>query len=307
MSKPLLLEQRAQVIGRSEKWARSVWVELRPQQWVKNSLVLAPLLFSQNLFTPVALAQSLATFGLFCLMSSCVYVLNDIKDCDEDRLHPEKCHRPIASGDLTSSSALAIMVTLLLTALAGAWLLGKTFALILFSYWLINLLYSAWLKHQVILDVFALASGFVLRVVGGAVAIDVEISHWLILCTILLALFLGFTKRRHELVFLGKEATNHRRVLAQYNIHFLDMMIGVATASTLMSYALYTVSQETVRKFHTEALILTLPFVLYGIFRYLYLVYHEDRGGDPTRTLLRDWPTIINIGLWALTAGIILY
>ena len=157
------------------------------------------------------------------------------------------------------------------------------------------------------MDVFAIASGFVLRVAGGAAAIEVEISHWLLLCTTLLALFLGFSKRRHELTLLGDEAGSHRRVLVEYDQRFLDVMIAIVTASTVMSYALYTVSEETVNRFHTKALILTVPFVLYGIFRYLYLTYHKDQGGDPTRSLLSDSPMLMNLTLWALTASVIVY
>jgi 4-hydroxybenzoate polyprenyltransferase len=249
----------------------------------------------------------LVSFILFCLVSSSVYLLNDIQDRSQDRLHPTKRLRPLAAGELNLGIALGAMVTFLLIALAGGMLLSKTLALVLLSYWLINLLYSTWLKHQVLLDVLALASGFVLRVVGGAVAISVEISHWLLLCTLLLALFLSFSKRRHELVRLGRGAEAHRQVLGEYNPHFLDMMIGIVTASTVMSYALYTVSEETVQRFHTRGLLLTFPFVLYGIFRYLYLVYQENQGGDPTQSLLTDRPLVINLCLWALTAGVIVY
>jgi 4-hydroxybenzoate polyprenyltransferase len=310
MGKPLakpLIEEQAGVGSASSRWAESLWVELRPQQWVKNLLVLAALLFSQKLFSPLAIGQALIAFISFCLISSSVYLLNDIKDCEQDRLHPKKCHRPLAAGELSMGVALGAMVMLFLLALAGGMILSKTMALIIFSYWLINFLYSVWLKHHVILDVFALASGFVLRVAGGAIAIQVEMSHWLLLCTTLLALFLGFSKRRHELMLLGEGAADHRQVLGEYNVHFLDMMIGIVTASTVMSYALYTMSEETVQRFHTQKLILTLPFVLYGIFRYLYLVYQKDEGGDPTQNLLTDWSMMINLLLWAAVIGAILY
>jgi 4-hydroxybenzoate polyprenyltransferase len=280
---------------------------MRPWQWVKNLFVLTPLLFSHNLFAPAAVGRALASFILFCLVSSSVYLLNDIQDRSQDRLHPIKRLRPLAAGELNLGVAFGAMMTFLLVTLAGGVLLDKTLALVLLSYWLINLLYSTWLKDQVILDVFALASGFVLRVVGGGVAISVEISHWLILCTMLLALFLGFSKRRHELVRLGQGAGAHRQVLEEYNPHFLDMMISIVTPSTVMSYALYTVSEETIQRFHTRGLLLTLPFVLYGIFRYLYLVYHENQGEDPTQSLLTDRPMVINLCLWALTIGVIIY
>jgi 4-hydroxybenzoate polyprenyltransferase len=294
------------IIGR-RRWAASLWVEMRPRQWVKNLFVLTPLLFSRNLFSPATVGQALASFILFCLVSSSVYLLNDIQDRSQDRLHPTKRLRPLAAGELNLGVALGAMVTFLLIALAGGVLLNKTLTLVLLSYWVINLLYSTRLKHQVLLDVFTLAFGFVLRVVGGAVAISVMISHWLLLCTLLLALFLSFSKRRHELMRLGQGAEAHRQVLGEYNPHFLDMMIGIVTASTVMSYALYTVSEETVQRFHTRGLLLTFPFVLYGIFRYLYLVYHQNQGEDPTRSLLTDRPMMINLCLWALTAGIIVY
>jgi 4-hydroxybenzoate polyprenyltransferase len=228
-------------------------------------------------------------------------------DAAEDRRHPKKRLRPIASGQLKIPVAVAAMVVLLVLALAGAVRLSPAFAALLGAYGVMNILYSTWLKHQVILDVFVIAGGFVLRVVGGGVAIGVPLSDWLLICTTLLALFLGFSKRRHELDVLGQAAASHRQVLREYSRGFLDMMIGVVTASTVMSYALYTVSEETVRKFHTRALLLTLPFVLYGIFRYLYLVYQKSEGGDPTQTLLSDRPTLVNLLLWAAVATVIIY
>lgn len=280
---------------------------LRPQQWVKNLFVLVPLLFAQHLFDPLAVARAMIAFFCFCLVSSSVYVLNDLKDREHDRLHPQKRYRPLAAGELSVSVACSGIVVLLLVALAGGFLLDPTLALIFVTYWLINLLYSIWLKHQVILDVFAIASGFVLRVISGAVVIEAEMSHWLLLCATLLALFLGFSKRRHEIDFLGAHSAGHRQVLDQYSRGFLDMIIGIVTTSTVMSYALYTVSEETVRRFHTKGLLLTVPFVLCGIFRYLYLVYQKDQGGDLTQNLLTDPGLIINICLWVVMTGIILY
>jgi 4-hydroxybenzoate polyprenyltransferase len=302
-----LVAASEQVIAIRRGWVEGLWAEMRPEQWVKNLFVLAPLLFSQNLFSLVVLGQALAAFALFCLISSSVYLLNDIQDREQDRLHPQKCRRPLAAGEISMRVAFALMMALFLGTLAGGIVLSKAFGLIILGYWLINLLYSIWIKHWVILDVFAIATGFVLRVVGGAVAIQVDMSDWLLICATLLALFLGFTKRRGELELLSKEAKAHRPVLAEYTPPFLDMMIGIVTASTVMSYALYTVSEETVRKFHTRRLLLTLPFVLYGIFRYLYLAYHKNQGEDPTQNLLTDRPMIVNLCLWVLTAGVILY
>jgi len=280
---------------------------MRPAQWAKNLAVFAPLLFAQQFFIPSAFARAGCAFALFCGLSSAVYLLNDVLDYGQDRVHPEKRHRPLAAGHLTRGTVIGVSAALLVFVFAGVLLLGRTVLLVVVGYWVLNLLYSLWLKHQVILDVFAIAAGFVLRVVGGAVVVPVEISHWLLVCATLLALFLGFCKRRHELLSLGTDSDQHRQVLAAYNLRFLDMMIGIVTATTVMSYALYTVSAETVQKFHTEGLLATLPFVLYGLFRYLYLVYHKELGGDLTQQMLTDTPLLLNLGLWTLTVGIVLY
>jgi 4-hydroxybenzoate polyprenyltransferase len=302
----LVVKQNREIVA-TKGFIANLWLEMRPQQWVKNLTVLAPLLFSLNLFQPVALGYALVAFAVFCLASSSIYLLNDIHDREQDRLHPQKRHRPLAAGLLSLGTALGAMSVLVLIAVSVGLLIGPVFVLVIIVYWILNVLYTLWLKHQVILDVFTVAAGFVLRVVGGAVAIDVAMSDWLLLCTSLLALFLGFSKRRHELLLLKEAAGAHRRVLGEYDPHFLDMMIGVVTAATVMCYALYTVSEETVQKFHTRGLLLTFPFVLYGIFRYLYLVYHKDLGGDPTHALLHDRPLIVDIALWVLTAALILY
>jgi len=291
----------------SHRMIAHLWTEMRPTQWAKNLTVLAPLLFAQQLFIPGAFARAVFAFALFCLLSSAVYLFNDVLDYERDRVHPEKCYRPLAAGHLTRGTVMGVSGILLIFVFGGALLLGRTVLLIFVGYWVLNLLYSLWLKHQVILDVFSIAAGFVLRVVGGAVAVQVEISHWLLVCTTLLALFLGFCKRRQELLSLGTDADQHRQVLTEYDPRFLDMMIGIVTAATVMSYALYTVSEETVRKFQTDGLLVTLPFVLYGIFRYLYLVYHKELGGDPTQQMLTDKPLILNLALWILAVGSILY
>jgi 4-hydroxybenzoate polyprenyltransferase len=195
----------------------------------------------------------------------------------------------------------------LTAAVIGAFLLKLQFGFVLLGYVLLNVAYSKWLKHEVILDVFAIAAGFVLRVVGGAVVIGVVMSHWLLICTMLLSLFLGFSKRRYELVALANEATSHRRVLAEYDPLFLDMMIGIVTSATVVGYALYTVSDETIQRFNTDRLLLTMPFVLYGIFRYLYLVYHKNHGGNPSKTLLTDGFLLVNTILWIISIGLIVY
>jgi len=274
---------------------------------VKNAFVLAPLLFSKNLFIPDLLGRALLAFGLYCLASSSVYLFNDIVDIEHDRLHPQKRLRPMASGRVSLRLGTFAAAALAAVAATGALELGWPFTLTLLTYWAINLAYTLRLKHEVILDVFAVSSGFVIRVVGGGLTIGVEISHWLLICTTLLALYLGFSKRRHELGVLGRQAGNHRAVLRNYSPAFLDMMISIVTACTLMSYALYTVSEETVSKFGTRGLLMTSPFVLYGIFRYLFLVYHRSEGGDPTQDLLSDKPSMVNLCLWVAAVAAVLY
>lgn len=287
--------------------ARALLVALRPRHWLKNLLVLAPVLFSQNLFSAVAVTRGLIAFALFCLASSAGYLLNDIRDAEHDRLHPSKHLRPLAARKLTVRIAILSSIVLALASLAGAFALDRAFALALSAYLLVSLAYTFALKHQVILDVFAIAAGFVLRAVAGALVIHVEMSSWLLVCTTLLSLFLGFSKRRHELLLLKEGAGDHRQVLDEYNPRFLDMMIGIVTACTVTSYTLYTVSEETTQRFNTRGLLLTIPFVLYGIFRYLYLVYHRERGGDPIETAFTDRATLINLILWTAAVVLVLY
>jgi 4-hydroxybenzoate polyprenyltransferase len=280
---------------------------VRPQEWVKNTFLFAPLFFSQNLLNLELLAKSFVAFGYFCLASGGVYLINDICDRERDKKHPQKSSRPIASGAIPVGMAMTAAIFLLGTAIIGALLVNWLLGLVTFGYVVLNIAYSNWLKHVVILDVFSIAAGFVLRVIAGAVVIDVVTSHWLLICTMLLALFLGFSKRRYELVNLTTDASLHRRVLEEYDPLFLDMMIGIVTSVTVVAYVFYTISNETVQRFHTDKLLLTVPFVLYGIFRFLYQVYHKNGGGDPSRTLLTDGPLLLNIVLWGLSCGVIIY
>jgi 4-hydroxybenzoate polyprenyltransferase len=279
----------------------------RPGEWIKNTALFAPLFFSQHLLNADVLLKCLVGFGFFCLATGGVYLINDICDQDSDKKHPRKSTRPIASGALPVIVAIPAAIFLLGTALIGAFVLNPPFGLVTLGYVLLNIAYSNWLKHLVILDVFSIAAGFILRVVAGAVLVGVVMSHWLLICTMLLALFLGFSKRRYELVNLATDASLHRRVLAEYDPLFLDIMIGIVTSVTVIAYVLYTISEETVQRFHTDKLVLTVPFVLYGIFRYLYQVYHKGDGGDPSRTLITDGPLIINIVLWGVSCGLIIY
>ena len=284
----------------------AVLLSLRPQQWVKNLFVFGGLIFAQRLFTP-AVWPALGAFTIFCGLSGAMYLLNDVADREKDRLHPEKRHRPIAAGRLQPGGAVVIAVLIIVLSLAlGAWLAPR-FALAGLAYVALLGAYSVWFKHMVIVDVLVVAIGFVLRAVAGALAIDVAISGWLLICTVLLALFLALGKRRHEVLTLGESATRHRPILAEYSAGLLDQMIAVVTASTVTAYALYTMSPETVAKFHTHLLPVTLPFVLYGIFRYLYLLYHRRLGGNPSEIVLHDRALLINTGLWLLTVLLIIY
>lgn len=284
-----------------------VWKSLRPKHWMKNFFVFAGLLFSQNIFNLPLLFKVIFAFLVFCLLSSSVYILNDLTDLEEDRRHPVKSRRPLASGRFKVSHAILALIVLIPFLLGISYYLSLSFFLVALTYFLLQLAYSFSLKHIVILDVFAIACGFALRVVAGAVIIDVEISSWLLICTILLALFLGFSKRRHELVVLEEGAQEQRKVLTDYSPYLLDQMISVVTASTVVSYALYTMSKETIEKFGTRNLIFTIPFVLYGIFRYLYLIHQKGAGENPENILVTDKPLMINILLWVITVGIILY
>ena len=284
----------------------AVLVSLRPQQWVKNLFVFGGLIFAQRLFTS-SMWPALGAFAIFCGLSGAVYLLNDVADREKDRLHPDKRHRPIAAGRLAPGAALAVAAALIAVGLLlGAWL-STRFALTALAYVVLLGAYSAWLKHIVIVDVLVVAIGFVLRAVAGALAIDVAISGWLLICTILLALFLALGKRRHEVLSLEQAAARHRPILAEYSAALLDQMIAVVTASTVTAYALYTMSPETVAKFHTQLLPATLPFVLYGIFRYLYLLYHRRIGGNPSEIVVRDRALLINTCLWLLTVLLIIY
>ena len=280
---------------------------MRPRQWAKNLFVFAGLLFAQKLFTGPAAALAAAAFVLFCALSGAMYLLNDVADREQDRLHPKKRERPVASGRLSVPVAVAAAIVLIVAALGGSLAISWRLAGVAAAYALLLTAYSVWLKHLVLVDVLVVAVGFVLRAVGGAVAIDVEISGWLLICTILLALFLALGKRRHEYLALGGEAARHRPILAEYSAALLDQMIAVVTASAVTAYALYTMSPETVAKFHTHLLPATLPFVLYGIFRYLYLLYSKQLGGNPSELFLNDGPLLVNTFLWFLVVLAIVY
>ncbi len=279
----------------------------RPSHWPKNVFVLAPLVFAQRLHDPDALGRAAVAFVAFCAASSLVYIVNDYRDRELDRRHPIKKLRPLAAGTVTPAAALTLAGFLLAGVSMAALWLGWRFGVILFTYLGINLVYSFGLKHAVILDVMSVSLGFVLRVLAGGAAIHVEVSAWLLLCTIFLALFLAFSKRRHELTLLAGDAGEQRRVLSHYSPEFLDQMINVVTASSVVSYALYSVAPDTIARFGTRSLLYTIPFVLFGIFRYLYLVYQAPAEINPTEAVVRDLPSLVNILLWGAAVVAIVY
>lgn len=278
---------------------------MRPKQWTKNLLVFAALTFDLKLDEPKRVLISVGAFVVLCLASGAVYLVNDLLDRDADKLHPLKRHRPIPSGRLPIAVATAAAITFMFLAPILAWLLRPGFALIIVCYIVLMLAYSTWIKHLVILDVFAISAGFVLRAAGGAVVLAIPISPWLYVCTVLLALFLGFGKRRNEIRLLESSAVLHRRNLEEYTVGLLDQLILLTAAATIMSYSLYTFTAEALPANH--AMMLTIPFVLYGIFRYLLLVYVRGEGGAPEQMLLSDRPLLASVLLWSLAVIAVLY
>jgi len=284
-----------------------IFKTMRPRQWTKNLLVFAALIFSQNLSNLPMVSDATIAFIIFCLLSGSVYTLNDLLDVKQDRTHPKKSQRPLASGKLQPPIAIVSGSILVLLSLVNAFWLNTNFGFIALGYFILQIAYSTALKHIVILDVLAVSIGFVLRAIAGAEVINVPISSWLLVCTILLALFLSLGKRRHEIILLEDNAADHRKILFEYSPALLDQMISVVTASTVVAYALYTMSAETIAKFQTDNLKYTIPFVLYGIFRYLYLIHQKSEGGSPEKILLNDRPLLINIILYLLTVWFFTY
>lgn len=283
------------------------WIQLiRPPQWVKNFFVVAPLLFSGRALEPHWVVRSLGAFVMFCLLASSIYLWNDAADAEQDRAHPTKRQRPVAAGRISKRQAVTVGVVLLVAAVALAWRLGPVVLALAGVYVVLNVLYTLRLKEMVILDVFAIAVFFLLRLLAGSAAIEVRASVWLLLCGGLLALYLGFTKRRHELTLLGASSSEHRSVLSHYSTGFLDQMSSVLLAVTVVSYIMYTLSSETARQVGDDALSYSTIFVLYGVFRYLYLV-HQRNGGSPTRTLLTDRSLMVTVVLWVAYCGWVIY
>jgi 4-hydroxybenzoate polyprenyltransferase len=303
-------------VSESLRYGRQIVRSMRPKQWVKNFMVFPAVLFSGGFLVRANLLITFGAFVVFCLLAGGVYLYNDLADVERDRKHPTKRFRPIAAGDLPEAVAARALWLLIGAAFALAVLLalgrggaGWMFPAVCLMYLVLQIAYSKKLKHVVILDVGVIALGFDLRVWAGAAVLNIPVSFWVIVCTTLLALFLGFGKRRHELTLLHEDAASHRKILTEYNTTFLDQMIAVVTASTVLAYSLYTMSEETTSHFGPggKYLPLTIPFVLYGIFRYLYLVHQKDSGGSPTKTLLTDPPILIDIALWFGAVLVILY
>jgi 4-hydroxybenzoate polyprenyltransferase len=268
---------------------------MRPRQWAKNLVLLAPLVFALKVTDPGSLGRALVALAAFCLLASATYLANDLADRERDRLHPEKRSRPIAAGDLSTGTAAVASLALAAGGLALAVPLGWPLVACGAGYLALQALYSSLLRRLAVVDVFAIAAGFVLRVVAGAEAVDVPISNWLYLCTLLLALFLALEKRRAELVLLGGDAGSHRGILSSYTVPLLDQLATIVAGTTVLAYALYTLAPDTVQKFGTDRLKLTIPFVLFGIFRYLFLVHREGAGGQPERVLFQDRATQLNL------------
>jgi 4-hydroxybenzoate polyprenyltransferase len=292
--------------------ARELLQLTRPWQWSKNGILFAGLIFSQNLLDPSYILRSAAAFALFCLASSAVYVLNDLFDVERDRRHPVKRGRPIASGRVSRGRALALFGFLVAVVGAGSAGLGGAFLGCVAVFLVVNTAYSIHLRNIVILDVMLIALSFIIRAIAGVLALrpldrTIELSPWLLVCTLFLALFLALGKRRHELGLLEGDAADHRATLGEYSLTFLDQLITIVTSGTLIAYAIYTIAPGTLDKFHSPALVFTIPFVAYGVFRYLFLIQARDGGGNPSRSLYRDIPLLLTILGWLLVVVIVLY
>ncbi len=290
-----------------ERRAVSSYVKLlRPQQWVKNVFIFAGLIFSRHFYYAESIITAIAAFVIFCALSSAVYILNDVLDYREDAVHPTKRTRPIAAGKIKRTTAVVFSAGIGIIALYAAHFVGTHFLFICVLYTVMMTTYSVVVKHVIILDILFVAIGYVLRAIAGAVAISVEISAWLLLCTLLFALFLVVSKRRTEIVLLGDNAMRHRKTLNQYSVAILDQMIAIVTSACVVSYCLYTLAPETVAKFNTKNLIFTVPFVVYAIFRYLYITYRRTDAAVPEQALLTDMPLLVCFVLWVVVCVVIL-
>lgn len=281
---------------------------IRPKQWIKNGFVFAALIFARELFDPDLFLLALRAFLAFCFTASAVYILNDFADLESDRAHPEKKHRPLAAGTIRVAHAWTVFALLLAATAATVAGMSHRFVFLLGTYFMMNLAYSWKLREVFLLDVFVIAAGFMLRVLGGAYAIGVTVSSWLVLCSLFISLFLGFAKRRGELV-QGEHAaaTARRKTLHLYRLDYIDQLLTVAAAGTVISYALYTVAPRTVEMFGTDRLIYTTVFVIYGIFRYMYLVHTSGAVENPAGAVTSDIPIIVNAAFWIIACVFVIY
>jgi len=280
---------------------------MRPTQWVKNGFAFAGIMFDQQLTEFEPLARVVATFALLCMAASTIYIINDLVDIERDRQHPRKRNRPLPSGQVPVRLAVVAAVILPIASLAGSLLLDLRLTAVIFGYLALHIAYSFWLKNIVIIDVFAIAAGFILRVEAGIVVIDVtNFSPWLYVCAGLLALFLAIGKRRQEMIMLAENAENHRGTYKDYNMALLDDMLRVVTIGSVLTYMLYTIEAPTIRT-TGHRMMLTVPFVVYGIFRYLYLIHVKGEGSAPDELLFKDMPLLADVILWVLAVGLILY
>ena len=280
---------------------------IRPKQWIKNLFVFAPLIFAKELFLAGPFLVTVRAFAAFCMTASAVYIINDLFDVDADRTHPEKRHRPLAAGNITTAQALLLLGVLAAIDTLLLWGMSRGFITIIITYFVMNLAYTLKLKEVFLLDVFIIAAGFMLRVLGGAYAIEVFVSSWIVLCSLFISLFLGFAKRRGELVAVQNAgAVPERKVLQLYRVELIDQILTITAASTVISYAMYTVAPRTIEVFGTDKLIYTTVFVIYGVFRYLYLI-HTESVENPTSTVSSDLPIIANAALWITACVVLIY
>jgi 4-hydroxybenzoate polyprenyltransferase len=280
---------------------------MRIEQWIKNLIIFAGILFAKKIFELPSLLKTISAFFIFSIIASCQYVINDYLDRQEDAIHPEKKNRPIASGAIEAGLALSITSIIFPSMLVAAYWLDPIFFGICVFYFLFNILYSKYLKHIVILDVMSISLGFILRAIAGAVVIQVNFSTWLLLCTFMLSLFWGFSKRRGELILLHSSAAHHRKILQEYSPAFLDLMMGIVATMTLLSYVMYTMSQETIQKLGTDKLYITIPIVTYSIFRSLYIIYIKNMGHSPTKAILTDINVLLSGFIWVLVLLFLVY
>jgi 4-hydroxybenzoate polyprenyltransferase len=287
---------------------RYLLISLRPKQWVKNLLVIAPIFFSKRMMDISVIAKVMLAFLLFCMFSSSIYLLNDVLDKDKDKKHPKKSKRPIALGLLSIKTCLVSSFSLILLSVGGSIFLGESFLFIGLAYWSINLLYSVYLKQLVIIDVMCIAIGFVLRVMAGGIAVGVPSSHWMLTTIIFLSLFLAFTKRKGELsLFLKTESTVTRPVLKNYNMQILDQFLIISATSSIISYTMFTLSDYAAMRFGSKNLVYTIPFVIFGVFRYFYLINFSDANENPIEMAFTDKFLAVNISLWIIVSIFIIY